>query len=128
MEQEYNERLDNTKTEADMQNLGDLFKTEIKGSKIKTKLDNIKEKVELAKPLLKEFKSSDTKLETLKKVKPLLEVFYSPKKVEEMILDFEDPRRHKLDTDYLIHRMYSAVAFRLDQIEELERELEEELN
>ena len=115
-------------TEENMQNLGDIFKEDIKDSKIKTKMDIIKEKVENAKPLLKTFDFNDTKEETLVKVESLLDVFYSPSSVEKMMLDFRDPRRHKLDTEYLIHRMYSTVAFRVEQIQELTEQLEEELS
>jgi len=111
-----------------MQNLGDIFREDVKGSKVKTKIDQIQEKVAAAKPLLKKFDFDDSKEETLQKVEKLLDVFYSEKSVEKMMLDFRDPRRHKLGTEYLIHRMYSTVAFRLEQIQELKEQLEEELS
>jgi len=119
---------DITSTEENMQNLGDIFREDVKDSKVKNKMDQIQEKIEIARPILKTFSFDDTKDETLLKVETLLEVFYSEKQVDKMILDFKDPRRTKLDTEYLIHRMYSTVAFRLDQLDELKNELEEELS
>jgi len=127
MKQEYNQRLDNTKTEADMQNLGELFKTQVKGSKVQTKITALEDKIKEGKIVLDTFDVQDTKEETFKKVKNLLDVFYTPKVVEKMLLDLKDPRRHKMNTQYLIHRMYGTVAFRLDQLQQFRDELSEEL-
>jgi len=118
---------DITTTEENMQNLGDIFREDVKDSKLKTKINQIQEKVDEARPVLKTFSFDDTKDETLLKVETLLGVFYSDKSTEKMMLDFRDPRRHKLDTEYLIHRMYSTVAFRLEQIQELKDQMAEEL-
>ena len=122
--QEYNPRFDNSKTEENMQSLGDIFKEDVTGSKIMTKVQKLQEQITVAKPLLKELNVEDSLALSIQKATPLLEIFYTGKALQDQLTTI--PKYHQ-ESSTLIARMFSMIAFKMDKVQELKDEYNTEL-